>query len=345
MSTLRLPALLAAPLCLLGAGESPAFGPDPGTTLSKTFRMSVDLELDDLSLVANGMDVTDMIGSFEVSFGSRLNVEVTDEYVSVNDGRPTKLRRTYDKAVNSVEMEYTSDFDSGSEGNDLETLLEGRTVIFEWDEDEEDYVVAFEGDEEDDELLEGLSEDMDLRRFLPEGEVEEGDEWNVDPYLLGPVLAPGGLLGFQADSESVEAQEILDQFMGADIEKVLRSLLDGEVVCTFEGMEEVDEVSVAVIKIAVEIDSSVDLVEFLETIIEELAEGADEDVSIDQAELAFELEGEGRLLWDLDAGHFDGFEANGDVSVTFELVASGEEEEAEILVEASGEIELGASHD
>jgi hypothetical protein len=45
-------------------------------------------------------------------------------------------------------------------------------------------------------LLEGLLEDMDLRAFLPDHEVEIGDEWSIEP----PVARRYPLLGARSNS-------------------------------------------------------------------------------------------------------------------------------------------------
>ena len=65
------------------------------------------------------------------------------------------------------------------------SALEGETVMFEWDEDEEAYEVTSDAD---DGLLADLRMDIDFAGFLPDGAVDEGDEWELQPDAYRKVI-------------------------------------------------------------------------------------------------------------------------------------------------------------
>ena len=79
-----------------------------------------------------------------------------------------------------------------------------------WDDEEQTYYSEFDGDDADESLLEGLLEDIDLRAFLPTEEVDVDDEWEVDTSTLGPVLLPGGALGFYSQDWDEEVTDLIE---------------------------------------------------------------------------------------------------------------------------------------
>src|SRR5262245_57287883 len=143
-------------LTLGDAGEQLAFQPPAGATLTKAFTSTSNLELDDLSLLVSGQDVGEMIGESSFSMEQESKIEVTDTYKATADGRPTELLRAFDDLSGDMHMELTPvpgmdmpDVSSSSE-------LEGKSVLFRWNEEEEDYDVSFPDGKGDQTLLEGL---------------------------------------------------------------------------------------------------------------------------------------------------------------------------------------------
>lgn len=338
------PLALAIAITSLSAGaEGPSFAPTPGTSVTRTFATTAYLELDDLSIQFGGMEVTDMIGDVEAAFELELGLEATDVFERLGDGRPQRLTRSFDEISGEFTMEYSADIESGEQSSSMESELEGATVIFDWDEDLEAHLISFEDDEGDEELLEGLQEDLDLRAFLPPGSVDVGDAWEVEPAALGSLLMLGGVLGTLEDPEAAGSEDGIS-LDSMDPVELLESLLDGDVTCTWKGVRDEEGVQVGVIEVSMEVDSTTDLSEALMGVAEE-ASGGDlpDDFTIDQASLGLEVEGEGLLLWNMEAGHFHYFEAQTELELSFEAKLSGEGEEIDALVVLSGDLEFEAS--
>ncbi len=303
------------------AGDPVAFAPDEGTSLTKTFTSEFLVELDDLSVAMGGQEIDpSMMGDPEVSFALNLETIVTDEYVAVAGGRPTQLVRSYDTISGEMEVEAMAGGEGETESSSASSRLEGQKVAFKWDADEGEYTIEFADEEGDSDLLEGLEEDMDLRFLLPEGEVSEGDTWSVDADALANIIAPGGDLGMEP--EEGDGDEMPEEMSDA-IDDMLRELFTGEATATYLG-ERAD--GLVAIGLTVEVDSSLDVADMIGSAI---ADESDE-VDIDMADVQVYFEGEGELLWNMDAGHLHAFELSGDA--TFEL-------DVEVTQEMMGSLE------
>ena len=102
-------------------------------------------------------------------------LEVSDRYEAVGEGRPTKLKRSFDKIGTSTHVSVSNPV-IGDKETDIPATseLEGVTVLFSWNDSAGEYDVAFaDGADGDEELLENLTEDLDLRGFLPDKEVSD----------------------------------------------------------------------------------------------------------------------------------------------------------------------------
>ena len=339
--------LIAGALVSFSArGEEPVFRPETGSTLEKSFETRVQLELDLLELALDGQDLGAMLGNFEFSIETAVGVSVSDQYHGVADGRPSKLTRTFDEIGGDVAVEFSTDF--GSESSDIESTseLEGETVVFTWDDERGEYDVAYAQGEGDAELLEGLDEDMDLRVFLPPGEVSEDATWSVELEDLGRLAIPGGNLALQPedmDQDEVDVDvDAIEEILSQEYDD-LGSLFDGECACKFNGTREVGGERLAEIEVRIEGNASVDFADSLEQIIEALAaELGDEgpDLAIQDATIDLGFEGEGVLSWNLDAGRMSSFYLNGELDLSVELAVSGSAEgqsmSAEVAVDMSG---------
>ena len=309
------------------------------------------MELDDLSLVVMGQEMDAMIGNLELAMNYDQTVAVSDEYVSTSDGRPTKLRRTFDRIAADQTIDVASDFESEVVDIPSESELEGRAVVFTWDEEAGEFAAAWDGDEEGDTaLLEGLSEDMDLRALLPDGEVDEGDEWEIDGAALAGIAYPGGNLALLPEGADIDADmdEVMELFEELDIDfnEIYADLLTGDVKGTFKGTREVDGARVGVIEITADIESSNDFSQLILDVIEYIAEmegASDVNIDVDLAELSLDYEGEGTLLWDLGEGRVHSFEMDGDVMLGFSFAMAGdiegEQGDIEAELEFSGSLE------
>ncbi len=300
-----LPCLVLVPFLCAAAllADGVAFAPAEDTTLTKRFRFEVDLEMDDLSVMVNGQDIGEML-QLEEDMAASMSIDaaVTDTYEKVGGGRPLALVRAYDELVFAYEANGESDETHQDD-------VEGSQVRFTWNEDDETYDRAFV-DEDEEGNLDVLHEDMDLRALLPEGEVDEGDSWEVDPERVLDVLLPGtdpvSLLTAADIPEEGRgfAQAIAEGFGEIGEETTL--------VCTYRGTRDVDGVEAAIIAVELEGSLGIDLISALSAM--ELPADAD----IESATLELQFEGEGELLWNMAAGHLLSFELNADVEIEFD---------------------------
>ena len=316
--TLLAPALVApALLVLAGPAAELSFHPAEGATVTMTFGHTSEISLEDMSIISNGQEIDpSMMGDVEMNISSTQSITVTDEYVTIEGSRPTKLKRSYDSLSNATSTSMSNPMIGDTE-TDVESAseLEGMTIVFTWNEDEGAYEAAFEDGEGDPELLDGLEADLTLRGFLPDGDVSEGDSWEVDPQNMRTVLAPGGAL-------KLEPTEELDLMSGGgpqpDASEFLRNI-DGTVTATLKGTRDVEGIRVAVISLEFELLATADLTETMAEAMEGQDMGQEGmDMSFDAFDIEFAYQGEGELHWNLQAGVVDSCQVSGEVELIIE---------------------------
>ncbi len=332
MLTRSLVAPSTAACALLLALTPPAaelsFHPEEGRSLTKTFAGAMAMDLDELSLLVDGQDLGAMMGDMSFRLTTDWTYVVSDEYVALAEGRPAKLQRTFDELTQEQEVSMDiaaaemSDTQSSASASDLE----GLSVLFTWNADSEEYDVAFADGDGDTDLLDGLEEDMDLRALLPDGEVSEGDSWELDAESLASLAMPGGnlkLIPDDADEESMEEFEEMFEELGEEFGELFEESLDGDSTATFTGTREVDGKTVGVVALELDVSMSVDLTDVLYDVIDELMaeNGAPEGLEIDlgAAQLDASFTGTGELLWDMGAGLVHALELSGEMEVSMDI--------------------------
>lgn len=355
LKTLTLATLCLAPalLALQPRGTAIAFSIAEGSTRTKSFTSTLEMSMDDMAMTMNGQE-SPAQPDVEMHVTGTTTTTVTDEYVKLRDGAPAVLKRTYDAIGQTQAMEMEIDVMGTVQNNDTSvgasSELEGTTVIFRWSEDAEDYVAAFpEDDGGEEELLEGLREDMDLRSLLPSGEVAEGDEWELPPTALRDVLGAGGDLKLVPE-ESDESNEFGDMSpeMGSQ-DQWFTEDMEGEVKATFQGTRTTEEgVKVAVIVYAIEISNAVDMTDAAREGLEaqEMPPGV-EDMQINSSDVEVTIEGEATLLWNIEDGYVHSFELSSEfglvMDVDMEMSAQGMKFAIEQSMEFSGSMTLEVS--
>jgi len=327
-SALLVPALLA----MNSLGESPTFSPKAGSTLTKMLTTTTTLSMEDMSMVMNGQDMSDMM-EMEMETEVVVSAKIVDTYDEVADGRPVKLTRTYEELGSDTNVKssnpMTGDVDLDAAGS---SSLEGQTVVFSWDADDEDYSIAFGEDSDgDDELLEGLAEDLDLRAFLPDDDVSEGDAWSVDTGAMKRILAPGGSLKIEPADDSQSGMG-----MGGNSPSNFGEFLedfDGEITATLDEVREEEGSRMAVISLSFETSSATDMTEWMEEMMAEaeMPEGMEIEMDVESFDMEFTFEGSGELLWNLGGGHFQSLEISGEISQVVDTamnIAAGGMEQA-----------------
>lgn len=346
--TNRLALLLAFPalIAFTQPGQEPAFSPAAGSSVTKTYESTEEMTLDEMSVSMNGQEQDPSMMGMEQTIVTTMKIVVTDEYTAVADGRPTTLTRTFGEMATGMSMEMSHAM-MGDMSMDMsgESPLEDLSVVFVWNEEDGDYRVKFAEDSDgDEELLEGLVEDTDLRGFLPGNEVSEGDTWSVEPEVLRGLLAFGGAMKMEFDSDDLQEMSMgmgggspppPDAFLGE---------LEGEVTAEFTGTREEDGATCAVIKVIAEISSAKDMTDFFVEQMEEaeLPEGMEEmEMSYQSVDIEFEWEAEGILLWNMDAGRLQSIEMNGNGASTIDMAMSmammGQEMDMEMSMVMSGD--------
>jgi hypothetical protein len=281
-------------------GTTVTFAVEEGTSLTKTYTQTLIAELTEASIIFNDeeQEIEEMP---EFSIESTETIVFTDTYDSVEDGRATTLTRTFDELARSrvssaggeeVESEETSE-------------LEQTTIIFKWDEDEEEYIARFSEDDEDgdEDLLEGLYGDADLLGFLPEGEVEVDDTWEVELKDYRRLFSPSGELIFLDEDGETSVDELDEQ---------LDENREGEIECTFMGVEEVDDVRMAVIDFTIELESEAEVSEELPT------EDPEMGPVMTTQRISTSAEYEGTIYFDLAAGHVASVTIVGESEITLQ---------------------------
>ena len=334
---LLLATVLLCPVLLAFAsgGSKLAFAVSEGSTKTRTFTSVVELNLDDMLTLMNGEEGPTI--ESEMSIESNLEIRVTDQFVSMRDGEPKKLRRSFDKLVQKTTVDVANPMVDQNIDIPFSSSLEGEDVIFTWNPEKDAYDVAFPDEEGDEELLIGLTEDMDLRGFLPAGEVAEGDEWAVDPEALSGVLVPGGNVKLiPDDAEGAEMMGGMNADMG-DFADWFSEDIEGSIKARFEGVRETDTgTEVGVIAIRVEITNAVDMTEDAQEQLEqgELPFGVDE-MEISVLDLQLTLESKGTLLWNLEEGCAYSLELSGEFELSVDTTVNLSLQEMEMELETS----------
>ena len=270
-----------------------AFHAEEGLRVTRTLECSSTMALEEQTLLVDGQDHQAAAPEFSVERTRSAIVE--DVYGPLGSGRPLTLRRTFAELDEAKTMEVEGPDGPQPMDQEYASDLEGRTVLFELDEDD-GMVARFDDEGEgDDELLRALVEDMDLRAFLPEdpeAELEPGDSWEVDPEAIWLARLPGGI-DLQRDQERDAGS--------AEVDRQLREETRGELVATYAGLRTVDGIEQAVIEIEADLGSAAEAV-------------VDREGGEVEMQLSEEYELEGELLWNLEAGVLGSLELSGEVT-------------------------------
>ncbi len=312
------PALLAFAL----PGSRVRFAPAEGTSVTKTFENKGEFSLDHMAMTINGQENPAM-PQMTMTFNTTQKVVVTDDYVANREGAPKKLKRHFDDLGSDVAMSMKMEVMGESHDQDknvkAKSQLAGKTVVYTWDSDAKEYKKAFDPAGENADLLKGLREDMDLRALLPENEVKEGDEWDINVKDLASVLGPGGNLSLVPDEKEGGGSDMSMTSGMSSMSEMLGDLLEGEAKGKFTGMRDVGGTKMAVIKITVKISSSKDMTDIVAEAMKKTKMPAEMEMKFDHMDVDLKIEGEGELIWDLAGGHAHSMELSGPVHVNMDM--------------------------
>lgn len=315
VSALAVVALVAFP-----SADKLVFGVKEGTKLSRTFEQSLQMHKRSMSVSIAGQEVPAEAleeSVFESSFEE--TIEVEDDFEKVDDERPLVLVRKYAKLkhVSEDKVRMLGMPEAQESKEDKESALDGTTVRFRWDDEKDEHAKEWVGDGADDELLEELEEDMDLRAILPSKAVSEGDTWTIDLKEHAEVLGPGGDFAFKSADDDED-----------DDDDGFEENLKGELTCTFKGIADIGGKKLARIAAIGKASTFDD---------QEQDEGGTMHI-----EFAMDLEGE--FLWDPTAKRLASYELTGAVTAKLtieqELGEGDQTAKLEMKIDLEGEMKV-----
>jgi hypothetical protein len=334
------PLCIAVPFLLASdwSGQRIAFQPKAGATLSKTLELEVDQELEEMKVLVGGQDMSAMMPEFEMTMKHRRKLVFVDTYHAVGEKGPERLERTFE--VISAGIHSSGSTPMGEQENDttLESELEGLKVVFTHEDGE--YQVAFaEGTEGDEDLLEGLEEDFDLRGFLPKDEVEEGASWSLDGEAIKRLLVPAGDLKLRPVEGSEAAQMPgMDSMNYSPVD--LLDEVEGELEATFTGTRKEGDARVAVVRLVLDFSSAKDLTEMTQAATSAVGDQMGATMTVDSCDGEMEYEAEGELLWNLDTGLVQGLTLSGElrmvVDISMGMTMQGKSQDMEMSMSYGG---------
>ncbi len=319
-------------------GQLLSFRVEDGTSLTTTATRVLTLELSDgeMSMSFDGEEHEAEAPEIELVITEEESLTFSDVFTGVTEGRAAKIKRTFDEIETSSSQHLVN-----PEGEEMEDETPGtselteKTVVFTWDADDESYSCAFDESVEDGDpdLLEELEAIADFSWYLPEGEVEVGDTWEIDVEAFRQTSSLSGELSVVREGdEDDEDTDFGDQF---------NDNLSGEITGEFLEVREEDGRKLAVLHITSELETSIEQTQEME--LEDGGEGS----GTETYEFEFELEGD--LLWDLDAGHAVSFTLGGDCSMTLtneqEFIGQGHEIQIRTSQDFEGTVEYKISID
>jgi hypothetical protein len=305
-------------------GDQVRFAVKEKTKLAKVFEDKTTLHSTSFSMTVDGNDVGEGMPEMKLTFEESTHVEVSDEYGALKDGRPTKLTRSYDKLNGSTlqKLELPDGVEAEGDSNEKKERssdLEGKTIVFKLNEDGETYKADFSDGKGDADLLKRLEEDMDLRGFLPSGEVAADKSWDIEPKIFNSVLgAPGGDLKIKVKDDKDDDSALQQQF---------EDNVKGKGKGTYKGKRDVDGHKCAVIALEAE----------LTTDAKDDKSGEGGHSGKRAVSLEFNVEGE--LLWDVEEGHFRKCSLSSKVKMTMKDQMSMDAEDGKHELEQTADFE------
>lgn len=291
--------LLLTPVLFAASTGELSFTPVEESEIKVQFKQVFSVELTDMTQTVDGeeVDLSEM-GMPEFRLTDQEDLVFTDSFVKVGDGRAQLVHRTYDELTKLSTQEVSMpEGEEHTEEDPGASELEGLTVAFAWDAEEEEYVASYVEEDGDEDLLEDLAFQGYLLGLLPVGETAEGDRWEVEAAMFNAITEPCGDVSFVLESKQGEEDDDSwgDQF-GEN--------LDGEFFVENGGTRDEDGTTVAVLILSAEVTTHI---EQTKDVDEEMFSGT---VS---STFSFSFEMEGELLWDVAADRPFALTFNGEV--------------------------------
>ena len=294
------------------------FDPAPGVALHKVWLHDHEL-LSEPMINLHGSEV--QVTPTRMRVQTKHELDVTDHYRVVENGRPTVLRRRYDTTSRIARVSFRR-------GNERwrgpgpftqeSPLMNGVGVVFEWYEDS-GYGRHFDAVEKEEWVLDGLTAELDLVQLLPSDPVAVGQSWEIPLQDLRDMLSPGGALPYgipkKADKRIIRS---LSTGVGAALQHAFGGSDVGHFRLTLQEIQEKEGRRLAVAAIDADFKLAADCTNVLtdwQTPEEREALG-----EFEEATVRLELSGPGTLVWDLDGNHVHSLDLEFDEHVNVRMV-------------------------
>ncbi len=309
--------------------------PEADTTHTITVEEATAWSLETMELAMDGAVVQQSVP--DVSGRSERRAVVEDELRSVAEGHVTAFARTFSELASA--SAFTADV--GARSLEFATAckseLQDLTVAFTREDEDEPWAARFDEDESGDEAwLEGLDGAFDLAVFLPDGEVEVDESWEVEAAPAAAFLRAFGDLPF------LPAEATQGSLMSVPTAIVIATALanvgacsgdfDGECKVTLTELGDEEATMAFELEVESELDSSERFALFVAEIVS--------DGSSVGKTLEFELsvEGEGELVWDLANGRAKSLSFTGELTILTHI--AWDESMLEQTYDMEGDFEL-----
>ena len=294
------------------------FRPAQGRALSFAFHETTELELVSSQQSLDG-ELQDPVGH-RVDVLNNRAVSFSDEILEVDGAWIPKLARSFTTITARSETSVAAgEFKLGPWVAEGSSELEGARVILDRDQESGECVARYdeESEEHDEEHLAGLDGTVGFTGLLPASAVSEGDTWKVGPEALVAIFMPGGELSTGLDPPQGKANGPAIAFSYFLSLAECGRELEGKVVLEHAGREESEEGDLVRIHIVASFTSTRDVLEPMTAI----ATGMNAQVSSDtmgvleEAIFEYSFEGEGELVWDIDAGCPRSLDLSGELKI------------------------------
>jgi len=333
-------ALALVPVASASAGDGLVFAVRPGSVVEKSFKVEHGLSLQKAQLEGEGAA---QLSVQQLEIASTVTLDVSDTYRRIESGRPLELRRLVRGGALHVEITTIDPLGTKTpDAWDAVTPLEGKSVVYAWVPEEKGYGRHYDEVESLEEYLSALSEDLDLRCFLPrDPSIGEGEKWTIDPARLVDVFAPGGdiPLGF-VKSGSGAFVRALSAGVGGPLHAVFGGVIKGNASARWAETREVEGVRLARIELAVSIETDHDRTEAARAVLPR--DDSTDTHEIERAGVRWKFDGSGTLQWNLEAGRFESFDLVGREDVSSDILMRFGTEASRQMIAMAGALKISA---
>jgi hypothetical protein len=246
--------------------------------------------------------------------------------VEVSGASPRALQRTFLEATASGKLDVSRGKQAqASEQNVMDspfvvkskTDTLQRSVLFTWIGAENDWAARYQTHDGEESYLEGLRFDMDYTAALPTGPVAVGASWEIESARIRDLLAPGGNLLLTPRGGGIFGRS-MEIGLGGDFADYLTTApVVKEARATFQELREVGGSKLAVVAVRLAFSDLADRSELYFTA--RTKEEKREPAKLEGCSLAYEVDGNGELLWNLDGGWAQSFTFTGKESFTMQV--------------------------